>query len=1155
MSQEESNNDLVQDMMSSKPRLHNSNATVSHILHVNQVLSTTEQNVNHMDVERDQEAWLLYKIFEGFCSPTVGRARCSSILEMEREQRYTIQIPLPDQPVIVQIPRQFESHSRKTEEIKKEHKCPVVCMLQSGASSKNMPVILQLPIHFSAAFIRILIRLISHESDTEYNEACLLSLKWKDRCVDGVINLKEDPLPDPDHATRRPHLQYSVARFQCTWQASTSNSNHSQECNEERPTIVAILSLWERVSVAAFQFERLVAPLSRLIGLLATAGVAPTILRRMMVLISQQQTILTASSQTQQMSQQIMGFEHVRGHSVYSRLCLTRALKTAAAGASRSSLLPKSVPSHYFSFGGGVNKIGSGMQRTINGLSVWPFRNDFGMALWFRAECFPSANKSGRTKCERIVLFSVLTDEGGGIEISLVPIDNDASLTASHVRTIAVSIYDSDFSDQKGEIEQAPTHHIKARGGCVLLPQVWYHVSVRHTRSRLKGVFSLATRQQLSIMLDGKAMLTEPLNFPQVTDVDFSEESYYSAQTASSLLKNSFRKSAAAPSSLNITLTFGQNLEGQTGALYVFNDNVSDASFRSLYELTGGSSGVQKRMHSLGDSWDSRHSDIVRKSRVLDVNISIDDADDIVLSQRRFSGFRKKILAEKLASVIDFGEGDEQDEPEIPAELQKAAFGSKIFISWNPRRVLNSVAIELHVGAHVAMHDVYAWRSNLIQEVIGSLGGIQSLIPLFRSFLAGDIERSWSLPHSFDLKDNPTIGRSSDHVCTIIPDLIRLLASFVQDHGDNARELLRCGGIDVIEQLFYTSRKIAVGKGSRSSIFGAINSHPGLSYSLIEALLSLRSACSHYVGLETKVYSRLLFNIPLWLGGFHQIPGVALHVTLLPVLSSLTKLNPQKVRDCVGIKDMVQALKEYNFGIDFHDTHSKSLDLDRFTTYELDERSTEKSLSSVERRHATNILLAMIFIVLSRGTSPVDLSPFLHLISHNLETAWEDYLLQGEKNGFSSNGNEIRIVACACSVLQFLMQIRPCVPGLYESFADCCGGVQNGAGWILCSLVNSHNDEIRGLGIRCLARYLDVVSRGADMSLSLGSALYPTVPTIQSAPPVPDVTSMVRRSSSRFTQLAKGLAAMSPGVRLAVHPPSRLTERVVYKVRIPLQKS
>jgi hypothetical protein len=103
-----------------------------------------------MDVENDQEAWLLYKKFEGFCTPDVGRAICASILEMEREQRYTAQIPLPEQPVIVQLPKPSASDSECAEDAEKAAKCPVVCMLQPGVINKTLPVILRLPVLYTS---------------------------------------------------------------------------------------------------------------------------------------------------------------------------------------------------------------------------------------------------------------------------------------------------------------------------------------------------------------------------------------------------------------------------------------------------------------------------------------------------------------------------------------------------------------------------------------------------------------------------------------------------------------------------------------------------------------------------------------------------------------------------------------------------------------------------------------------------------------------------------------------------------------------------------------------------------------------------------------------------------------------------------------------
>ena len=74
----------------------------------------------------------------------------------------------------------------------------------------------------------------------------------------------------------------------------------------------------------------------------------------------------------------------------------------------------------------------------------------------------------------------------------------------------------------------------------------------------------------------------------------------------------------------------------------------------------------------------------------------------------------------------------------------------------------------------------------------------------------------------------------------------------------------------------------------------------------MDSLLELRSACSHYIGLETRVFSKLLFNLPLWFGG--EMRGVSIFRSLLPVLSSVTRTNPEKVRDCIGAKDIALLL-------------------------------------------------------------------------------------------------------------------------------------------------------------------------------------------------------------------------------------------------------
>ena len=230
-------------------------------------------------------------------------------------------------------------------------------------------------------------------------------------------------------------------------------------------------------------------------------------------------------------------------------------------------------------------------------------------------------------------------------------------------------------------------------------------------------------------MLDGKSMLTEALAFSKISDADFGDEG--------SLLKP--RRQSMQGNTFDVLIAFGHNLRGQTGALHIFDDNVSDASLRALYEVTGGIARVAKRSHSLGDTWDARRGDLVQKSRVLDVNIMRDDAEEIVLGQRGSPGAKKRRLAWKTAFVLDMVDNDDHKENGVPVDLQ-ASFGSKssspgiqrghlALCHWSSTSVLTSLWTDFIRGA---------------QDVIGSVGGVQSLIPLFWSFLNGDIERSWA---------------------------------------------------------------------------------------------------------------------------------------------------------------------------------------------------------------------------------------------------------------------------------------------------------------------------------------------------------------------------------------------------------------------------
>ena len=219
------------------------------------------------------------------------------------------------------------------------------------------------------------------------------------------------------------------------------------------------------------------------------------------------------------------------------------------------------------------------------------------------------------------------------------------------------------------------------------------------------------------------------------------------------------------------------------------------------------------------------------------------------------------------------------------------------------------------------------------------------------------------------------------------------------------------------------------------------------------------------------------------------------------MLSSLTRENPEKVRDYVGTWSLIHILREYcsnNQRCTVKPGSARSI-----VTAEInaDRNDWEEQTRSVD------LLLGMVFSILASGNvSPTDLSPFLHLLSSCLDSEWkeaakkvssvpvEDQTCNGAAAStllHSSSGPSIRryITAASCMVLLFLLQVRPVIQGLQESYVAATGGsIQASVGWILCSMVNSFDDTVQALGVRCVAAYLDIVrknNRSPDAPLSL----------------------------------------------------------------------
>lgn len=137
-----------------------------------------------------------------------------------------------------------------------------------------------------------------------------------------------------------------------------------------------------------------------------------------------------------------------------------------------------------------------------------------------------------------------------------------------------------------------------------------------------------------------------------------------------------------------------------------------------------------------------------------------------------------------------------------------------------------------------------------------------------------------------------------------------------------------------------------------------------------------------------------------------------------------------------------------------------------------------------ERRHVTDVILGMVATIFQSGTTSAQLSSLLNYISFNADYEWE----QGSQQSQIGRNPNIRVgtrlerhltTVKASTILSVLLKARPINPDLVSSLDSCCGGPQGNVSWILSTLVNTFDDEIRSIGIRCLADYMDIlVSRG-----------------------------------------------------------------------------
>ena len=284
--------------------------------------------------------------------------------------------------------------------------------------------------------------------------------------------------------------------------------------------------------------RRVVGPLARLLGLFSATIIAPRQLKRILDLISG-----TAGPMCQDSSDEPL--------SLPSRLVLLRALKDSADGGLTGMSDPlgdKSAgPTSFFVFSRGSG-ISRAVQPTLddmtvvppNGGPVWPFKSDgWATSIWFRAESFlgPSGDlhvgTSGRSSLRRggrsttedhkdtSILLDMRSADGAGISVRLVPFATGAAtltVTSTDAAPTPASLSYLSTRTLTAALSSSQPQSVRLKG-CVLLPRVWYHVCIRHTKPKFRGMSLSNVRDEVTVILDGKNMLTEHLRFPRVSNV------------------------------------------------------------------------------------------------------------------------------------------------------------------------------------------------------------------------------------------------------------------------------------------------------------------------------------------------------------------------------------------------------------------------------------------------------------------------------------------------------------------------------------------------------------------------------------------------------------------------------------------------------------
>lgn len=232
-------------------------------------------------------------------------------------------------------------------------------------------------------------------------------------------------------------------------------------------------------------------------------------------------------------------------------------------------------------------------------------------------------------------------------------------------------------------------------------------------------------------------------------------------------------------------------------------------------------------------------------------------------------------------------------------------------------------------------------------------------------------------------------------------------------------------------------------------------------------------------------------------------------------------------------------------------------------TRELDDLRSYTSRS--ERWHVCEILFAMVFQIMSVGSTAEEVGLIVDTLSKYLEAEWETASKEvstGVVDVTRSGRREDQFYFSlrASVLILLLLESTPASADFVRSLASVCGSAQSAAAWILCTMVNSYSDPIRGIGVRCLVAYLEVVGKHPDQPINLEDPYISDIEKVKST----ETRSLQENTMSLISNVGhgllnsnvgKGLAAMGPSIMLKSQPTSKLTPRVAYKLLWHLLKS